>query len=330
MIRRLIIVALLCLGCSRAHAEVNEIRIVQQYGLGFLPMMILKRDGRVQKHAAAAGIPDLKVDWVKLGGPSAINDGLISGTIHFAALGVSSVVALWDRTRGRLDIKGVAAISQYPFYIVSRNPKVKTLADFSSADRIAVPSVKISMLAILLQMGAAKQFGPENFAQLDPYTVSLSHPDAVVAMSNPLSEVNAHVTTSPFYERELQIPGVHLVTSSFDIMGGPATGVVVAASGQFLAANPKVYNAFLAALKEAIDTINADKRKAVEFYLAEMRDKSDPESTLKILQDPNFQYTTVPAKVLETAQFMARAGLVKQVPAGVDDLFFPEIAAASR
>jgi NitT/TauT family transport system substrate-binding protein len=328
MIRRLIVAVALCgLVSSQARAEVGEIRIAQQFGLGFLPMMILQRDGNVQKHAAAAGIPDLKVDWVKLGGPSAINDGLISGNIHFAALGVSSVVALWDRTRGRLDVKGVAAISQYPFYVVSRNPKVKTLADFSSADRIAVPSVKISMLAILLQMGAAKEFGHQNYARLDPFTVSLSHPDAVVAMSNPLSEINAHVTTSPFYEREMQIPGVHLVTTSFDIMGGPATGVVVAATGQFREANPKIYKAFLAALNEAIETINADKRKAVAFYLAETRDKSDLENTLKIIEDPNFKFTTAPAKVLETAQFMAQAGLVKQAPASIGDLFFPEVAA---
>ena len=42
--------------------------------------------------------------------------------------------------------------------------------------KIAIPSVKISTQAIMLQIAAAKAFGDANYAKLDPLTISLSHP----------------------------------------------------------------------------------------------------------------------------------------------------------
>src|SRR4051794_40993039 len=81
-----------------ARAEVGEITAAQQYGVSFLPLMLMERDALVEKHAKAAGIP-LKVSWSTVAGPSVMNDGLISGAIHFAAQGAPSLITLWDRTR---------------------------------------------------------------------------------------------------------------------------------------------------------------------------------------------------------------------------------------
>ena len=69
---------------------------------------------------------------------------------------------------------------------------MKSIKDFSAKDKIAVPSVKISTQAIMLQMAAAKAFGEKEFAKLDPLTVSLSHPDATLAFTNNTAGVNAH------------------------------------------------------------------------------------------------------------------------------------------
>ena len=46
------------------------------------------------------GLPDLTVALSKLGGPSAINDALLSGSVHFSLQGVPSLALLWDRTKG--------------------------------------------------------------------------------------------------------------------------------------------------------------------------------------------------------------------------------------
>src|SRR3954453_6306056 len=155
-------------GIMQARAEVTEVTVAQQYGVAFLPMMIMERDGLVEKHAKKAGLEGVKLSWAKVAGPSVMNDGLLSGTMHFAAQGAPSLITLWDKNRGSVGVKGVAAMTTYPLYLVTRNPDVKSLKDFSDKDKIAVPSAKISTQAIMLQMAAAATWGEREYAKLDP------------------------------------------------------------------------------------------------------------------------------------------------------------------
>ena len=307
-----------------AKAEVGEISVAQQYGVSFLPLMLMEKGQLIEKHAAAAGLAGLKVSWAKVAGPSAMNDGLISGSLHFAAQGAPSLITLWDKTRGQ--IKGVSAMTTYPLYLVTRNPVVKSIKDFSDRDKIAVPSVKISTQAIMLQMASAAAFGQDNYTKLDPLTVSLSHPDATLAFINNTAGVNAHFSTSPFFEQEIKTPGAHLITTSYDILGGPATALVITTSSKFREANPKVYRAFIAAMKEAIDTINKDKRGASKAYLEAANDtKNSIDDIYAMISDKDYAYTLQPQKVFATALFMAKIGSIKQTPASIDDLFFGDI-----
>jgi len=307
-----------------AKAEVSEITVAQQYGVSFLPLMLMEKSQLIEKHAAAAGLAGLKVSWAKVAGPSAMNDGLISGSLHFAAQGAPSLITLWDKTRGQ--IKGVSAMTTYPLYLVTRNPAVKSIKDFSDKDKIAVPSVKISTQAIMLQMASAAAFGQDNYTKLDPLTVSLSHPDATLAFINNTAGVNAHFSTSPFYEQEIKAPGAHLITTSYDILGGPATALVITTSSKFREANPKAYRAFIAAMKEAIDTINKDKRTASKAYLEAANDtKNSIDDIYAMISDKDYAYTLQPQKVFATALFMAKIGSIKQAPASIDDLFFGDI-----
>jgi NitT/TauT family transport system substrate-binding protein len=327
MLKKIAAVAVLLASVTGARAEVSEITIAQQYGVSFLPLMVMERQALAEKHAKAAGLGTLKVEWAKVAGPSVMNDGLISGAIHFAAQGAPSLITLWDRTRTNVAVKGVAAMTTYPLYLVSRNPQVKTVKDFSAADKIAVPSIKISTQAIMLQMAAAALFGEKEYARLDPFTISLSHPDAVLALTNNTSGVNAHFTSSPFYEQEMKLPGTRLITTNYEILGGPATAVLVSASSRFRDANPKVYKAFYDSLSEAIDIINKDKRAAAQLYLEVANDKRNSvDDILQMIGDKDYAYTLKPQKVFKTAEFMAKVGTIKQAPKNVEDLFFPEIA----
>ena len=311
---------------AAVRAEVDEITAAQQFGVSFLPMMLMERNALVEKHARAAGLDKLKVNWTKVAGPSVMNDGLISGTMHFVAQGAPSLITLWARTKGNAGIKGVSAMTTYPLYLNTRNPAVKSIRDFSEKDKIVVPSVKISTQAIMLQMAAAKEWGPREFARLDPLTVSMSHPDGLVALMNGTGGVNAHFTSSPFHEEEMKIPGTRTITTNYEILGGPATAVVITSSTKFREANPKVYSAFLAGLKEAIDTINKDKRAAAKIYLEMANDKKNTvDDIYRMISDRDYAYTLTPQKVFKTAAFMAEIGSIKEAPASWKDLFFPEI-----
>ena len=312
-------------GTTASRAEISEITIAQQFGVSFLPLMLMERDQLIEKHAKAAGV-EVKTNWQKVAGPSVINDGILSGNVHFGAVGAPSLVTLWSRTKSNVGVKGVAAMTSYPLYFVTRNPELKSLRELSSKDKIAIPSVKISTQALMLQMAAADLFGQPNYQKFDEFTVSLSHPDAMIALMNNTGGVNAHFGTSPFYEQEMKLPGARLLTTSYDILGGRASALVVIASSKFHDANPKVYKAFLAAQKEAIDTINKDKKAAAKAYLEIANDrKNTVEDIFAVIDDKDYAFTLSPEKVFKTAVFMGKVGTVKDPPAKWQDLFFPDI-----
>ena len=56
--------------------------------------------------------------------------------------------------------------------------RIKTLADFTPDDKIALPGIKTSLAAVVLQMLVAQRFGQASYAKLDPMTVGLPHPEA--------------------------------------------------------------------------------------------------------------------------------------------------------
>jgi NitT/TauT family transport system substrate-binding protein len=316
---------MLAASASAPRAEIAEVTIAQQFGVAFLPFMLMERDNLVEKHAKAAGI-ELKTNWQKVAGPSVINDGLLSGTVHFGAVGAPSLITLWSKTKSNVGIKGMAAMTSYPLYFVTRNPDLKSLKDLSQKDKVAVPSVKISTQALMLQMAAADLFGQASYQKFDEFTVSLAHPDAMVALMNNSGGVNAHFATSPFYEAEMKIPGARVLTTSYEILGGRASALVIMTTTKFHDDNPKVYKAFLAAEKEAIDTINKDKMAAAKAYLEIANDrKSTLEEIFGVINDKDYAYTLSPEKVFKTAVFMGKVGTIKDPPAKWQDMFFPDI-----
>jgi NitT/TauT family transport system substrate-binding protein len=323
-LKKLLLALLLASAGMPALAEVKEVNVAQQYGVSFLPLIVMERNKLVEKHAKATGLGEVRVSWTKVAGPSVINDGLITGNVHFAATGAPSMITLWDKTKGA--VKGVASMTTYPLYLITRDPDVKSVTDFSEKDKIAVPSIKVSTQAILLQMAAAKAFGPDQYARLDTLTVGLSHPDAMLALMNNTGGVNSHFTSSPFYEQEMKVPGARTVLTSYDILGGRATAVLITASSKFREANPKTYRAFFDALSESIETIRKDKRAAAKVYLEQAQDKKNTvDDILRMIDNPDYEYTLRPEKVQKTAEFMHQIGNIKKRPDSWKDLFFPEV-----
>jgi NitT/TauT family transport system substrate-binding protein len=323
---RALVALIVGIAATSTYAEVTEISVAQQYGVSFLPLMVMERDKLVEKRAKALGLPELKVNWVSVAGPSVMNDGVISGAIQFIAVGAPSLITLWDKTKNNVQVKGVSAMTTYPLYLNVRNPNIKSIKDFTDKDKIAVPSIKVSTQAIMLQMEAAEVFGDANYAKLDPYTVGLSHPDGLLALTNNTGGVDAHFTSSPFHEQEMKLPGVRTLTTNYQILGGPATAVVIAASTKFREANPKVYQAFFEALGEAITTINKDKRAASKVYLEQAKDtKNTVDDIYAMINAPAYSYTLTPQKVGATADFMYKIGSIKTKPSSWKELFFPEV-----
>src|SRR5262249_59297890 len=125
----------------------------------YLPAMAMHVQRLVEKHLQANGLAGVKVPWVQLGGPAAINDALISGNLHFACQGVPSLAVIWDRTRGGIGVKALGAIASNNLWLNTRNPNIRSLKDFTDNDRIAVPSLKVSTQAVMLHIAAEQLWG---------------------------------------------------------------------------------------------------------------------------------------------------------------------------
>jgi NitT/TauT family transport system substrate-binding protein len=210
-----------------------------------------------------------------------------------------------------------------PLILLTRDPKIKTLKDYGEKDRIAVPSVKISMQAILLEMAVAKEFGQANYEKLDPLTVSMGHPDAFAAL-NSGTEVQSHFSSAPFQNRQLKMPGYHQVVSSYDIIG-PHSVSCISMTTKFHDDNPKVVAALLGAMREATAWIKGDKKAAAEAYLRVTKDKMPLDEFVAMLNDPNIVITIVPKGADKISEFLAKVGRVKAKPDRWQDYYFGDV-----
>jgi NitT/TauT family transport system substrate-binding protein len=309
-----------------AFAETSRLRIARQYGLPYLPLMVMEHEKLVEKHAAKAGVPTLEMTWVRLGGTGALADGLLSGQLDFAATGATALITLWDKTVGTPhEMRALGAVQSQPFMLVTNNAAVKTIADFTQKDRIALPAVKISSQALTLEMAAAKLWGDAQYARLDPLTVTLPHPDAMANVMSGGAAVDSHYSVSPYYYYELAHPGVHLVLKSYDTIGKHVNGVLLGTT-KFQTENPRLCAALFAAQEEANAFINKSPQQAGEIYIKMASDKhSTPDEMARMVSDPDNDWTTTPRQSMTFAAFMHKVGRVKHMPESWKDLFMPEV-----
>jgi NitT/TauT family transport system substrate-binding protein len=304
-------------------AETAELRIVRQYGLAFLPIMVMDAEKLYQKRAAELGIGTEPV-YMTLGSNTAVNEALISGSVNIVTNGPPGFLTAWSRTKGTSsEIKGISSLVGLSCWLNTRNPNVKSIRDFTNSDRIALSAIKISIPAIILQMAAAKAFGQAEYSRLDKLTVSLSHPDGMSMLLNGKTEITAHFTSPPFQNVEAKMSGVHTILTSDEVMGGPSTWSILFTTVKFKNENPKAIQAFVRALDDAQEFIKANPEKAADIYLAKSKEggvtKAD---VLKILGDGSINYALVPRGIMAYANFMKSVGTLKFVPTNWKEPFF--------
>lgn len=324
LINRLLIMAVVLIASiSGATAETTEVRITKQPGLLYLPMILMEEGRLIEKHAKLAGLGDVKSTWITFNSGGAATDALLSGNVDFVTSGGSNMLLLWDRTKGQ--VKGVAGCGGMPMYLLTKNPNIKSLKDFTEKDKIAVPTIKVSSQATILQMAAEKEFGPGQHGKLDSITLQLGHPDATLSILSPVSEINSHFSLPPFQNIALKDPKVHKVLSSLDVFGGPVNNAIVFATSKFRDANPKIMGAVIAALTEAMAKIKSDPKAAVDIYLSQVKEKQSAEELVELLKEPGVVFEVAPIGMFKFASFMARVGTIKTTPASWKDFFFEDI-----
>jgi NitT/TauT family transport system substrate-binding protein len=324
LVRSLLLSAfVLSAAVSSASAE-GLIRLSEQFGTLYVPYHILRDQKLIEKHGKELGL-DITVEWHKLSGGNAVNDALLSGSIDIASAGVGPFLTLWDRTKG--SVKIIGAFGAQPSYLLTNNPNIKSLKDFGPNDRIATPAAVVSVQGRTLQIAAEKEFGEGQQGKLDANQITLPHPDATNALLSGSTEITAHLSNSPYQEKALKDPKIHKIWSSYDVLGGPITPTLAYSTIKFRDENPKTYEAFFRAFKEATEIADKDRKLAAETYVKIEKSKLDVAFVQDVLSNPEVKFTLVPLNTGKFASFLFKTGAIKTDPGDWKNYTFPDLHA---
>lgn len=322
----LVLAAALASAPLPGRAETNEVRLVRQFGLGYLPVHVAVQEKLIEKRLAAVGLKDTKITLLQATSGAAANDYLLSGSADFAMGGATVMMTLWDKTKGNANVRAMMALCDSPMYLTTIDPKIKSIADYGPDDRIAVTAIKITQQALTLQMVAARDFGWDNRFKLDPMTVSLSHPDAVAALLSGKHEIKSYMATVPFYFQVAADPRVRTILTSFDVLGGSHSSFAIFNTEAFKTKNPKTYAAVAAGFDDAMALIARDKRAAAAAYLAQESSKLSADEVYGMLmRERDVHYSATPTRTQAVADFMNRVGTLKNRPASWRDMFWENV-----
>lgn len=300
----------------------RRVRVSKGYGLLYLPLLVMEKQRLFERQAAGQGLRDLSVDWVLLDGGNSVDDAMMAGTLDFAAAGAPGFIELWARARGipNVEVIGISGLSTTSLSLNTNRPQIVSLADFASSDRIAVPGIRTSLSAVVLQMIASKLLGPGHFAQLDAITINLPHPQAMQALIRRESGVTAHFTSPPFSTLELRQPGIHRVVNSSDVLG-PITLDVVFAPKRLVDAEPALVRAFLGALDEANRLIAQDRQAAAAIYVAASSLGVSHDGVMQMLAAPQTRFSVWPVQLMDYVEFLYMVGTIKAKPRSWSEMF---------
>jgi NitT/TauT family transport system substrate-binding protein len=311
-----------------ARAKPRTVRISKGYGVLYLPLLVMEKQRLFERHAARHGLRDIALDWVLLDGGNSVNDAMMAGTLDFAAAGAPGFIELWARARGipNVEVIGISGLSTTSLSLNANQPGLVALRDFTPSDRIAVPGIRTSLSAVVLQMVASRQLGARHFAQLDSITVNLPHPQAMQALIRRDGGITAHFTSPPFSTLELRQPGIHRVVNSVDVLG-PLTLDVVFAPKRLVDTEPALAMAFLGALDEANRLIAQDPRAAAALYAASSGVGVSHDDVLQMLAAPDTRFSVRPNQLMDYVDFLYLAGTIKAKPRAWHEMFAPMLDA---
>jgi NitT/TauT family transport system substrate-binding protein len=307
---------------SRAD-EGQQVRIAQPYGLVYLPSYVVVDRHLIEQNAQAAGLGPVTVTLTRLSSGPAGSDMLLADDADLAMGGFGPALTLWDKTRGPQKVRSLMPLCSSPLMLVSTDPRIHSIRDFTDKDRIAVSAIKVTDQAITLQMAAAREWGWDQRFRLDALTVSMSNPDGMAALLGGLSEVKNQAAIIPFSVAELESGKAHLVMTSDDFLAPGSSSVVVYTPARFHDANPKLFAATAQAFEDAITFINAHPHEAAEIYLAREPQKHGVDWIERMIRDPSLiRYDSTPRGLQEHAEFMHKVGTLKNKPDSWKDLFW--------
>ena len=241
-----------------------------------------------------------------------------------APFGAAPLLTAWEKAKDTpRQIFAVSGLTTLPPVLLANRSDIRSLADFRSTDRIAVPASSAPQL-FLLQMQSEKVFG--QYDKLRNQIVVLSHADAVSDLAGAKGSVAGYFSSAPYAEIALADGRVHKVLSAPDVIDGKVSFLILGASKGYIAAHPKVPEAVAKAIDEAARIIHDDPRRAAEIYLVHEPSRTlDAAALAGVLSGLREEFGSAVRGIGAFADFMGRHGTLKSPPANWKEIVAPAL-----
>ena len=305
-----------------ASAE-EPVRIGIGFGLAFLPAYICEDAKLVEKYGKQAQL-DLKASYQRYFGAGPLQEAVGAGAIDMGPFGAAPLLTAWEKAGdSSRQIFAVSGITTLPPVLLTNRANVRTLADFTSTDRIAIPAATAPQ-RYLLQMQAEKVFG--QYDRLRKQVVVMPHPEAAAALMAEKGSVTGYFSSAPYSEIVLADGRIHKVLSSADVIEGKASFLIMGATKSYIAAHPGAAEAVARAMDEAAHMIRNDPHHAAEIYLLHEPSKTlDVTSLTAMIGGIRDEFGSAVYGIQAFADFMARHGELKSPPQNWKEIVAPAL-----
>ena len=284
--------------CGNGNAdEKQSLTIAYQGGIGYAPVHILEAKKIIEKNYDG----EIEVEFVKLDSGAAINEGIIGGTIDIGCMGLGPAIS---GVSSGVSYKVISNLCSQSHGLMSRDPKITSLKDITSKDKIALVSTG-SFQHILLAMAAEKSLG--NAHALDNNIQGMSHAEGMAALES--GTVQLHLTSSPFIYQERANESYTELSEISEVWPSGNSFLVAMAAGS-LSENEKLFAAVSKSFEEAIAFINENPDETAQIeteYLG-----LDLETVKSYLAEEDCQFFSELRGAESMASFMYRAGFIEK------------------
>ncbi len=296
-------------GCTAEKVE-NTITIADQYGLAYAPVQIMK-----DKELLENSTENVKIKWKKLANTAAIREAMLAGEVDIGFMAIPPFLIGKDKG---MEWKIISGLSICPLGLMTYKESIKTLADISENDRIALPQPG-SVQHILLAMAAKREFG--NPARFDNQLVTMAHPDGMNALLS-RKEITIHFTSPPYIFKESEEKGIHQILNGIEAFGGEFSFIVGVGTEDFYNNYPEVYRVFLQSLEQSIEFINSNPGQAARL-LTENYDISEIDLK-KYITWPGMNYDDKIRGLDDFFDFMQEAQYIGSKDMNISQLLWEE------
>lgn len=302
-----------------ALAATREINIGINTGLPFLSYAVAEQLDLFNKTAKDLGVTDATFTVRRINVATALIDAMLTQEVQFGTLGNQALLNAWEKTRGKLDFRGISAYWKGKFSVFSNTDRIKSFADIGPDDRIAVQGPK-SAQALYVKLAAIHYFGPDQAHRFDNQLVLLPHTEAVTALTKS-DAIQVYLGISPYSEFVAKSPRVHLLATSRDFADPATTNAFIGAIEPVYAKHPDLPAVIIETLNRTNKLILDDPAQATDLYMAAEKTPLSPEELRDVITASRDDYATVPNGLMNVAKLMNELGDLKQVPESWTDFF---------